>query len=133
MIYSILATIVALSHGVGLIVLFLGTVLVFLNRLRKWLVLEKIYLSFAVFMVISFIITRGCYLTDIEVMLWKKANSPNLYTGGYISHYLAKVGIIVEDIVVYWFLVGILILGLGTYLLRIFKNILEKKNFGKER
>lgn len=127
MLYSVLATIVALSHGLGLIILFSGTILIVFNKLKKWPILEKVYLSFAVFMIISFIITRGCYLTDIEVMFWDRANSSNFYTGGFISHYLSRVGIIIEDIVVYWFLVGVLVLGLGIYTLRVLNRILWEK------
>jgi len=118
MIYSILAVITAILHGTIVLVLFGGVILAVLNKLKNWPYLEKIYLISAFLMIISFFFTGGCYLTDIEQWLWKKANSSYAYSGGYISHYLGFLGIRVADKSVYWSLVLSLILGLGSYLVR---------------
>ncbi|MDI6800006.1 MAG: DUF2784 family protein [Actinomycetota bacterium] len=118
MIYSALAAIVALFHGLLVAVLFIGLFFALANKLKQWPVFERIYLSFAVSMIVSYVFTGGCYLTDIEQRLWRKAHSPLSYSGGCISHYLRFIGIKVADDSVYWTLVYSLILGLGSYVLR---------------
>ena len=118
MLYVILAAITAFIHGFFVFSLFIGVFFVLFDKLKKWPVIEKTYLTFAILMVASFILTGKCYLTDIEQRLWLKVNSPFGYRGGFISHYLAKINITVPDDIVYWSLVIVLILGLGTYLIR---------------
>ncbi|MDI6891474.1 MAG: DUF2784 family protein [Actinomycetota bacterium] len=118
MIYSVPAAIVAIFHGLVVVVLFVGVFFALLNKLKRWPVLEKTYLSFAVLMIVSYVFTGGCYLTNIEQWLWRKAHSPFAYSGGCISHYLGLVRIKVDDDSVYWVLVSSLILGLGSYILR---------------
>ncbi len=126
MVYSILAFLIAFIHGVIVVILFGGVFYAILDKLKNWPSLEKIYLSLAFLMIVSFILTGGCYLTNIEQWLWQKANSSYSYTGGYISHYLGKIGISVPDIGVYWTLVLSLILGLGSYLVRYIRKLKSK-------
>lgn len=124
MIYSILAIVTALTHGLVVLILFVGVFLALFNKLKKWPVLEKIYIIVAVLMIISFILTGGCYLTDIEQWFWKKSGFS--YSGGFISHYLGFVGIRVADKSVYWVLVMSLVLGLGSYVLRFIFRLIKK-------
>ncbi len=118
MIYSVLAVMVAILHGLLVSILFVGVFFALFNKLKKWPVLEKTYLSFAVSMIVSYVFTGGCYLTNIEQWLWREARSPFAYSGGFISHYLGLVGVKVDDDSVYWVLVFSLILGLGSYIIR---------------
>ncbi len=112
------AAVAAIFHGLVVVIIFIGVFFALLNKLKKWPLLEKAYLSCAVLMIVSYVFTRGCYLTNIEQWLWLKGQSPFAYSGGYISHYLGLVGIRVDDGIVYWVLVYSLILGLGSYIVR---------------
>ena len=109
---------IAFFHGLLVMILFGGVFFALFDKLKNWPTLEKIYLTAAVLMIISFIFTGGCFLTSVEQWLWQKANSSSYYSVGFISHYLGFVGIRVADETVYWILVFILILGLGCYILR---------------
>lgn len=130
MIYLVPATIVAVLHGLLLVVLFVGVLFSLLDKLRKRPVLEKTYLAFASLMIASYVFTGGCYLTDIEQWLWRKAHSPFVYSGGCVSHYLGLVGINVDDNSVYWALFCSLVLGLGSYIFRILSRELKTRTNG---
>lgn len=126
MIYSISAVLIALFHGLALIIMLAGVCLALFDKLKRWPVFEKIYLASAFAMVASFILFGSCFLTNIEQWLWRKADSPWAYSGGCISHYLDLIGIRVKDINVYRFLIASLALGLGSYAARSFRKLIQR-------
>lgn len=128
MIYSVLAVITALLHGFVVIILFTGVIFAVFNLLKKWPVLEKLYLASAILMIVSFVLVQGCFLTTFEQWLWKQAGSSFYYSGGCISRYLGFIGINVADQVVYWLLVLSLVLGLGSYIIRYGYQLIRRQS-----
>lgn len=123
MFYEIFAIFIALIHGVGVIFIFLSSLLSILGILKRFPRIEILYMVVAAAMLISFILSGGCTLTYFEQSLWKKAASPNTYSGGFISHYLELIGINIPDRLVFYGLIILISTGtLSIFSRRIFKR-----------
>jgi len=108
----VLANIVALVHGlVVLPMLVIGPIALFFIKERViWL--ERTYLIIGIATIVSFILTGGCYLTDLEQNLRLEAGQPS-YTSGFVRHYLGLVGIDMPDLATTITLTLLLIAGMG--------------------
>lgn len=92
----LLANLIAIFHGLVLIGLFAGPVLLFSQK--RHLALERGFLILGGFTALSFIITGACFLATWEKQLRLLAGASS-YTGGFIRHYLGTIGISIADIV----------------------------------
>ncbi len=122
---TFLAILTAILHGLIVMFLLLGTILIIFNKFKRKSIFEKLYLFIAIISAISFIFSKRCFLTDIEKWFWKLANSRYTYTGGFAAHYIEKIGIHISDTTSSIILIVILIAGLSILML---KSLLEKLN-----
>ncbi len=108
--YLILANIVMLFH----LLLVLPTIIIgpiilaFYNKRINWF--EFTMFSAGIITALSFISTGECFLTYWEQSLRTMAGGPS-FTGGFVSHYLGKIGIIIEDMTTTVTLTTLIILG----------------------
>lgn len=91
----IIANIIAIFHGLVLVGLFVGPILLFSPK--RHLALERGFLIIGGLTTLSFIITGACFLTTWEKQLRLAAEAPS-YSGGFIRHYLGTIDISIPDI-----------------------------------
>ena len=102
---SILANLIAIFHGVFFVFsLTTGVLLSVFGILKRYKIAEAILVIVLSTTIFSFVFFGSCFLTTWEQSLRIQAGELS-YSGGYISHYLAGIGIQVPDIGVFWFLV----------------------------
>lgn len=90
-----IANIVAIFHGLVMIGLFAGPVLMFRKRRNKKL--ENVFLILAGLTALSFVTTGACFLTTLEKSLRVLTNAPS-YDTGFVKHYLGVININIPDI-----------------------------------
>lgn len=90
-----LANLVAIFHGLVMIGLFAGPIVLFSQKRNR--VLEYILLTLAGLTALSFIITGACFLTTLEKNLQSSAGLSS-YSTGFVKHYLGEIGINIPDI-----------------------------------
>lgn len=108
--FSFLANLAAVIHGASLIYFIIAIFLSLTGKLRKHRTLEFIFVAIILATVVPFLFYGGCFLTEWENSFRHQAGQPG-YEGGFISHYLGKIGINVPDIIVHWTLITLIILG----------------------
>ena len=89
------ANLVAIFHGLVMVGLFAGPILMFQKNRSKKMILGFVIL--AGLTAFSFIITGACFLTTLEKNLRAYANVPS-YNTGFVRHYLSLIGIDIPDI-----------------------------------
>lgn len=102
-----LASIVAVIHGLVLVLLLVGAFLGAKGVLKKYETWQNLYLLTVILTIASFLAFRSCFLTNLEKSL---RSSP--YEGGFISYHLSFIGLNVPDIAIYWILTPINLIGL---------------------
>lgn len=108
----VLANLVALFHGlVVLPLLVLGPFALFGVK-KRVLWLERAFLVVGGLTALSFLLTRGCFLTTWEQQLRIIAGHSS-YQGGFVSHYLARIGITFPDLATTIILVILIVGGFG--------------------
>lgn len=91
----LLANLIAIFHGLVMIGLFAGPVLMFRKKRNKKL--ENVFLILAGLTALSFVITGACFLTTMEKNLRISTNAPS-YNTGFVKHYLGIIGINIPDV-----------------------------------
>jgi len=92
-----LANSVVVIHAIFLLFLFVGPFLAAFGWFKKRPTLELLYAGILLAGVAGFAIARECLLTRLEYII-RRAE----YEGGCVKHYLAMIGIHVEDLWVFW-------------------------------
>lgn len=100
---NVLANLVVIVHLLAIVAILLGFLLALMGWLRRHPWVEGAYLFLLAAFVISFGLTRQCFLTPLE-----KSLRGGGYHGGFVSHYLGKVGIAISDTAVFWTGVGLI-------------------------
>jgi hypothetical protein len=108
---SVLANLIAVFHGIFFVFfLVFGAILSVIGLLKKHRWAEYIFIFVIIYTILSFLLWGSCFFTILEQDLRNQAGELS-YTGGFISHYLAEIGIQVLDINVFWFLVISIVAG----------------------
>lgn len=95
--YILIAYLVAFSHFIIMILFLLSPFLLITGYLIKNKILLAIYILSIIFSVLSFLISRGCFLTFWEQRLRKLFSPIKFYRGGFTLYYLRKLGIKIEQ------------------------------------
>lgn len=108
--YLILANFVMLFHLlIVLPTIIIGPIiLLFVRRRIRWF--EFTVIGVGVITAVSFIFSGECFLTFWEQEL-RKAAGTQAFTGGFVSHYLSKIGIRIQDTTTTVTLTTLIILG----------------------
>lgn len=91
----LLANLIAIFHGLVMIGLFAGPVLMFSKKRDR--TLEYSFLILAGLTALSFLITGACFLTTLEKNLRISADALS-YNSGFVRHYLGIIGLNIPDI-----------------------------------
>gem|GEM_PF-5783653 len=116
--HSLIAFLLALysvAHGVIVLIIVIGAGVALLGLFKRRPKLERAYLVVVIGTILSFVITRSCFLTDWEKALRQQFLPETAYENGFISHYMSYLGFDLNDWHVLYFLVTMITLGLlGT-------------------
>jgi len=103
-----LADVIAVSHGLMVIMLLPGVLVFVFGLTRKYRWFRIGYYLATVLTVLSYLFTQLCFLTTWETWLRNRYDSVNTYTDGFVYHYVNKFfGIeLSSDFIFYAFIVA---------------------------
>ncbi len=116
MMYLLLAYAIAVIHALATLTIVSFPILTLRGYLKENQTIEILFLIVWLLTVLSFFISKGCFLTRWEQKLRKLAGKKYEYHGEYLLHYLNRIGIKIKDRQVFLLVILTMLLSLISWL-----------------